>query len=559
LAQWESFEADPEYVEERFRRGFFDYMEVAGSVAETSFFRHFLGRGDIQRLAASYPTPRKKEEVPLWLYLSSQLTLRLHGSHGFGAYPYVLHCGGLREALGPDQAQRRHDPETGEGRDVFRGFNQKNDYERSTPCDPDFLRKLAKDTRSNRLQGWFNSAVPEYLGGIDAFDKEGIFILDGSYLFVPDNERYERSAVLCIDEHNHPISQVDRESLPAAAQRRCRFRRCYKAVSLLHTDREKSAFLYAGLRILPGNESETPSLKSMVPEIARAAGRGVIKVLLHDRGFIDGEATSLLKKDYGIDSVFPLKKTMTVYEEAWRLCEEIDTPWQIYLPPPPAPATDPPERPDHIRRREEKRRATRKEKHIGPIEPRVDVVKLELKAVREHRTWESCAVPIHVVLIREYRSDGTRSEWALATTMRFSEPLEIFKLYEIRTAIEERHRQLKCFWDLSSFRSTAFSLVVNQVVFVLLAYTLMQVFLKETENGKLSGTTRERLLQQLLPHEDKVYVYCDGRFAVLTGLELLDWALSVREGARRRMRGTIQRLRNQIRKPPETPRRPPRP
>jgi hypothetical protein len=30
-------------------------------------------------LAETYPTPRKKEEVPVWIYLSSELSLQLHG------------------------------------------------------------------------------------------------------------------------------------------------------------------------------------------------------------------------------------------------------------------------------------------------------------------------------------------------------------------------------------------------------------------------------------------------------------------------------------------------
>ena len=41
-------------------------------------------------------------------------------------------------------------------------------------------------------------------------------------------------------------------------------------------------------------------------------------------------------------------------------------------------------------------------------------------------------------------------------------------LYGLRTDIEERHRQVKCFWDLTRIHSTAWSLIVNQLVFVCL-------------------------------------------------------------------------------------------
>ena len=70
------------------------------------------------------------------------------------------------------------------------GFNHKNDYVRQTPCDQDFLRKFARDTKADRLHAWFNREVPRCLRSLRLFDQEGLFIGDGSYLFVPDNEHY---------------------------------------------------------------------------------------------------------------------------------------------------------------------------------------------------------------------------------------------------------------------------------------------------------------------------------------------------------------------------------
>ena len=178
----DAFEEDREAVLADLARGEFDYLEVATRVTEARFFRFLLEQGDLKGLARCYPTPRKKEEVPLWLYLASQLTLRLHGQHAYGTLPYILHAGGLRDALGPGQVEVTE----GEGERRLRcaGYNDKNEYERRTPCDPDFVRKLAKDTRPPALLSWFNHDVARYLHGLGAFDEEGVFLLDGSYLFV---------------------------------------------------------------------------------------------------------------------------------------------------------------------------------------------------------------------------------------------------------------------------------------------------------------------------------------------------------------------------------------
>jgi len=62
-------------------------------------FGHLIRRQAIRRLASSYPTPRKKEEVPVWIYLSSELSLKLHGAQGCFALTFRhggLDTGGVR-------------------------------------------------------------------------------------------------------------------------------------------------------------------------------------------------------------------------------------------------------------------------------------------------------------------------------------------------------------------------------------------------------------------------------------------------------------------------------
>jgi hypothetical protein len=49
--------------------------------------------------------------------------------------------------------------------------------------------------------------------------------------------------------------------------------------------------------------------------------------------------------------------------------------------------------------------------------------------------------------------------------------------YRIRTAIEERYRQPKCFIDLAHFLSRAIALICNPVFFLALACSLMQLYL----------------------------------------------------------------------------------
>ena len=105
----EAFEEDHDFVLKELEAGFVDHIEVVSRVVETQFFQEFIGSGALAKLAETYPTPRQKEEVPLWIYLATQLTLRLHGASGFASLPYILHCGGLRDALEKGQVERKRD------------------------------------------------------------------------------------------------------------------------------------------------------------------------------------------------------------------------------------------------------------------------------------------------------------------------------------------------------------------------------------------------------------------------------------------------------------------
>ena len=114
------------------------------------------------------------------------------------------------------------------------------------------------------MEDWYNRRVAALYRELEAYDEEGIFIADGSYLFVPDNGNYQGSVRLLFDEHNHPVSKQQEQEMTKAQRDRCRWRRCYKAVFLLHCDEAGERFVVAGVRVLRGNESEATALWPLV-------------------------------------------------------------------------------------------------------------------------------------------------------------------------------------------------------------------------------------------------------------------------------------------------------
>jgi hypothetical protein len=321
------FEEKKPFIVEALRKGEFDYMEAASEVLEADFFRFIQARSLLDELAETYPPPREKEEVPFWLYVAGNLSMRLHGVQAFDAFPLVVRGGGMLQAFGPDTGRKVVHPQTGDTTILCEGFNHKNHYDRQTPCDPDYLRKVAKDTDAQALMSWFGEDGVGVFHRRRAFDPEGIFIGDASYLFVPDNPRYEDSVKLRFDEDDHPVSEEQYRKMTVEQKSRCQWRRCYKMVTLLHTNPTLDFFLFVAVKVVSGQDHECPLLYALVRGFVETVGKGVMKRLILDRGFLDGQAISICKEQYDIDILIPIRRNMDLYADALALFQESDVHW----------------------------------------------------------------------------------------------------------------------------------------------------------------------------------------------------------------------------------------
>jgi hypothetical protein len=533
------FEHDRRFVVEALRQGEVDYLENVSEAVEADLFRHLIDRRVLARLAESYPTPRQKEEVPVWFYLASQLSLRLHGAVGYNAFPYILRSGGLIEALGPTVGRKAVHPDTQDVTLACPGFNDKNRYDRQTPCDQDFLRKFARATEAERLQAWFNQEVPRCLRALQLFDEEGLFVGDASYLFVPDNEHYERSVVMLFDEHHHPVDpkKVD------LRDKRYQWRRCYKVVSLLHVNRALDYCLVAAARLVPGNEHECPILYELVDGFVQAVGQGIMKVLIVDRGLLDGANLGRLKTEYHIDTLVPLKTNMDAYHDVMGLTRLKDFRWEpLVRPPAPEPSASPPPRDPVLAKRERKRHQKLAEQK-PPAPPPAQTL---LGLVRGVTSWTDCPVPLTAVINREIDPQGEVQDWVLVTTAPHWSAEQTRSTYQLRPAIEERHRQYKCFWDLARMTSCRFSLILSHVLFILLAYTLLQGHLFLRHREEVNRRTRLRTLQLLGPTLEVIAAYYQQRFCLLSLPEFAEILLSLEEPARTKLRKKISVIKRDL-------------
>jgi len=258
------------------------------------------------------------------------------------------------------------------------------------------------------------------LRSLKLFDAEGLFVGDASYLFVPDNEHYEDSDQLWFDEHNHPVNsdQVDRRDS------RYQLRRCYKMVSLIHINRQLDFFFVVAARVVSGRRHECPLLYELAEQFVAAVGPGVMRMLIVDRGLIDGPRMGRLKQHHHVDTLVPLRRNMDTYADAIGLTRLPGFQWEPYQrseDPPPSPAP----KPDRIEQREAKRQQTlaRRKAEADALNPAaakppptVTLPHTLLGIGHGLRSWQDCPVPVTAVINREIDEHGQQEDWVLVTT-----------------------------------------------------------------------------------------------------------------------------------------------
>src|SRR5208282_4462174 len=120
-------------------------MPSAKSAKPTSSGSSPSGRSWTSWPRATHP-PASGTMCPCGSIWPRNLSMRFHGEHHFHAFPYLVRSSSMIEAFGPAMGHKATHPETGDISLRCAGFNGKNDYDRQTPCDQDYLRKLAGDT-----------------------------------------------------------------------------------------------------------------------------------------------------------------------------------------------------------------------------------------------------------------------------------------------------------------------------------------------------------------------------------------------------------------------------
>jgi hypothetical protein len=264
--------------------------------------------------------------------------------------------------------------------------------------------------------------------------------------------------------------------------------------------------LIVAAQVAPINCHDTNFTLALLNQALANVGQGVIKVLVMDRGFLDGETLWTIKHRYGVDFVIPSKDDMRVTVEARAFRQHKATDEDLVWAERPA----------------EGDKLTGQVRLYG------------VKAVTAYDQYGDAAHqkklnrkdfqpnPLNVIVVYEWTGKKYRpgNEKVFLTSLPVDHPLTVLDTYDLRSLIENcAFRELKQGWHLGKFPKKTQEAVRGHVFLTLLIFTLTNAY--RTELGQelaQAGIRRQRLVWE---EANQVLVIAGDYYAIFDLEELL--------------------------------------
>jgi hypothetical protein len=263
--------------------------------------------------------------------------------------------------------------------------------------------------------------------------------------------------------------------------------------------------LVVAAKVVPINEHESKFTLTLVRQAAKNLGEGVLRVLLMDRGFLDGRDLWVLKAELGIDFVVPSKDRMRVTEDARGMCRRKEDGGHLF---------------------QDERKGKKRVGKDGKVkwEGQVSVVGVAgLQSYDQYgdeghikqanrKDFEGNAINALVVTKWQGEEYEIGDEKVFLSSLPVDSPLEVLDLYDLRSLIENTaFRELKQGWNLKSYPKKTAEAVTGHVFLTLLTFTLANAF-RSSRGQELArhGIRRQRAEQQ----DDNVIVFSDDHYAI---------------------------------------------
>ncbi len=285
--------------------------------------------------------------------------------------------------------------------------------------------------------------------------------------------------------------------------------------------------LVVAAKVVPIQQHESRYTLALVRQAIKNLGEGVLRVLLIDRGFLDGQDLWVLKHALGLDFVVPAKENMLITADAQGLCRQEADGEQTF-------------RQERTGKLKERKRGNGKGKEVGQKEDndkqpqaRVEKAKEEgqvsVVGVADLRSYDQYGDEEHVkhanskgfvgnvlnaVVVTKWQGEEYEvgKERVFLTSLPVNRPLDVLDLYDLRSLIENTaFRELKQGWCLESYPKKTDKAIAGHVFLTLVTFTLANAF--RTASGQTlaqRGVRRQRAEEA----SNKVMVFAGDFYAI---------------------------------------------
>lgn len=347
-------------------------------------------------------------------------------------------------------------------------------------------RPMNKNTLADAL-GRFSPEELEGIlnGGVKLLAKQG-FIKDTTFLMdatdLPTTEKCEGAGRRTVDKK---VWSRKEKRLVTISETTFGFK-----LMLL---RSLDSRIIVAAKVRQITESEKDWTLALVKQAEENIGEGRIKLLLIDRGYLDGLTLWTLKHVHVIDWIIPLRTDMAITQDARGLKNTVDA--------------------EKIFREE------RKDLEVVGF---AGLTSYDQYGDEEHRK-KSCASrefkgnPINAVMVTRWKDKVYEPghEPVFLTTLAISKPLAILDKYDLRSLIENQtNRELKQGWLITKIPKKTQRAVTAHAILTLCMYNLTNAY--RTELGQeLTETGIRRFRRETYQQtHDKIVVFTEEHYGI---------------------------------------------
>src|SRR5678815_2875529 len=468
------------------------HVDTASEELNDEFVLFAIQSGLLSQWAEAFPDPRHEPEIGMEVIVASPLAARFAGLYSMRKAGYVLRSAAVLGALGysvevlaPEQGlswRGTSDDKLISG-DVLRKLLVQlenhvdlNQPLRVPPSEPSLAVKGRVDAteveaRAQRvaatLMAWYNDHV-----GLSLLEYARVGL--GRRIHIVDTTHVE----VALETGTYECSGVVKNDNGSRSQG-------YKLATLRTLLDHAGLITQVGLAPIQVHDLPLCRLFFETASVLRAGD-----LVLEDRGFVDGDTLTLLKRQRHVDVIVPLKSNMLSYTEAGQLAE-IQGKWR------PHPSRD--------------------HQHIAFVQG------------VEH-LWAECKVPLNACVVRYWnRKKNALDHIVLVTTdQRLTGPW-IVRHYEERPEIEQDYEQMKSGKKKKKkLSSTRYSEIVFYIATVVLSYSLYYLFANTQAGARFADRTRQAIaFEQLRTQRTHIIVYAGGYFEIFETLRFVQMALQL--------------------------------